>query len=70
MAARIRSADTNKNGATALFLAALHGRGDYVRLLLEAGADPTIPNNGGKVARDAALEEGYPKVAALIPAAA
>ena len=35
----------NKYGATALFLATLHGNTELVEILMAAGADSTIPNN-------------------------
>ena len=41
-------------GRTALFKAAFHGHTDIAQLLVQAGADPTIPNNSGETALDAA----------------
>jgi ankyrin repeat protein len=37
----------DQNGKTALWYACINGWGDIVRLLLEKGADPTIPSNDG-----------------------
>lgn len=41
-----------------------------VRLLLEAGADPSITENGGLTARELAEQKGYDEIVAVIDAAA
>jgi ankyrin repeat protein len=43
-----------RDGFTALFLAALNGREEVVRMLLEAGASPSPVNSRGQSAFDAA----------------
>ena len=46
---------TDKDGNTALAMAALRGRTETVRLLLELGADPQRKNLAGLIAKDVAL---------------
>lgn len=46
----------NAAGMTALHHAARRGRSDMVRLLLEAGADPSLRDDGGHVPLDLALQ--------------
>ena len=51
---------------TALFAATLWGHADTARILLKAGADPTVRNNKGKSALDVAVESGHHELAALL----
>lgn len=53
----------NDNGCTPLWLAARSGRPEVVKLLLDAGADPTITNKDGLSPEDAAKK--YERVAVL-----
>ena len=53
----------NRQGRTALMLAADSGRLDMVEMLLEAGAVPTILDDGGKAALDWAVDKGHEAVA-------
>jgi ankyrin repeat protein len=53
----------NDNGCTPLWLAARSGRPEVVKLLLDAGADPTITNKDGLSPVDAAKK--YERVAVL-----
>ena len=46
--------------------AALHGRTDVVRLLLDRGADRSLTNPDGQTAQDLATLRGHPEVAALL----
>ena len=46
-----------QNGFTALICAAFNGHEGCVRLLVEAGADRSIKDNGGKTALDYAKTE-------------
>jgi hypothetical protein len=46
--------------------AAVYGRAEVVRWLLDHGADRTLTSNEGKTARDLALERGFTEVAALL----
>jgi len=59
----------NEHGATPLFLSALHGFPELARVLLDAGADPLIPNKSGKRPREVALANDHRDVAELLPAA-
>lgn len=56
------------NGTTPLMMAAMYGTPSAVKLLLEAGADPTIKNDLGLSAVDFALRESKQESAALIQA--
>ncbi len=56
------------NGTTPLMMAAMYGTPSAVKLLLEAGADPTIKNDLGLSAIDFALRESNQESAALIQA--
>lgn len=58
--------ETDKTGATALWLAASKGRESCVKLLLAAGADPTVPNNKGETPEAVAQANGYEKVVELL----
>jgi len=56
------------NGTTPLMMAAMYGSPSAVKLLLEAGADPTIKNELGLSAIDFALRQSKQESAALIQA--
>jgi len=56
------------NGTTPLMMAAMYASPSAVKLLLEAGADPTIKNELGLSAIDFALRESKQESAALIQA--
>jgi ankyrin repeat protein len=56
------------NGTTPLMMAAMYGSPSAVKLLLEAGADPTIKNDLGLSAIDFALRDSKQESAALIQA--
>lgn len=64
----------NDLGWTAVHEAVILGDGgpdqvETVRLLLEAGADPSIPENGGLTARQLARQKGFDDIVAVIDAA-
>ena len=50
---------TNRSGWTLLMLAALHGRSDFVQLLVSAGADPARKNKCGDSASSLAAHKGF-----------
>jgi ankyrin repeat protein len=50
--------------------AALQGNEEMVRALLDAGADPTLTDEGGKTSIEIARAEGHTDVAELLDAAA
>jgi len=52
-----------ENGATALHSAAQHGDEEFIRLLVDRGADPTIRDDTGKRPADYAKEAGFAKLA-------
>ncbi len=54
------------SGTTALYAAASFGKGDIVTLLLQRGADVNLCGNGKTTSYKAALENGYPAIAAQI----
>ena len=56
----------NDSGATSLYAAAAFGRDEVVKLLLERGADPTLCGKTAKSALQAAVDNGFSGVAALI----
>ena len=56
------------NGTTPLMMAAMYGTPSAVKLLLEAGADPTIKNDLNLTAVDFALRENKRESASLIEA--
>ena len=58
----------NSKGETALFVAARAGLPLIVKVLLDSGADPEIPDNQGVSPRDAAQDRGLSKVSRLLPA--
>lgn len=53
-------------GQTVLTRAAEDGYFTLARIVLEHGADATIPRQDGKLAREIAMENKHPKIAALI----
>ena len=55
LSARVRLDATNDYGRTALHLAAVCARGDYVKKLLAAGANPNVQDNWGQSALHAAI---------------
>lgn len=57
------------NGNTPLHAAAVNGQNEAVRLLLEAGADPSIPNEDGHTASALAAQYDHLDTAKLISAA-
>jgi hypothetical protein len=66
-------ADVNARGypnATPLMLAAGDGNGDFVNLLLSAGADPTLKDNAKLTAADYARRRNHPVLATSLEAAA
>ncbi len=56
----------NDTGWTALHGASLRGREDMVKLLLLAGAEPTLRTKGGETAADLARRKGHERIAALL----
>ena len=54
------------NGTTPLMTASHRGHPEVVRVLLAAGADKDLRNNGGKTALDLAIEEKKDACAALL----
>lgn len=54
------------DGETALHLSARHDRAEAMKLLLRAGADPTIRNKQEKTALDIAQEMGHPTCKELV----
>lgn len=57
------------DGNSLLMLAAYHGRDATVRLLLERGADPDLPNDRGQCALAGALFKGEDAIVRLLVAA-
>ncbi len=55
------------SGTTALYAAASFGKGEVVKLLLGRGANPNLCGSNRKSPYQAALDNGYPEVAALFP---
>ena len=55
LSARVKLDATNDYGRTALHLAAVCARGDYVSKLLSAGANPNIQDNWGQSSLHAAI---------------
>lgn len=49
----------NLDGQTALYEACFNGHGEVVRMLLQAGADPTLIDNQGQAATDMATSRGH-----------
>jgi len=56
----------NRFGWTPLMLAALHGRTDIARLLIENGADPRHENQFGDTAKSIAEVKGFLRTAEFI----
>jgi ankyrin repeat protein len=62
---------TTLEGETALIDAARSGATECVRILLGAGADPSIRDhrpNSGKTAREWAIQFHHPDIVAMLPA--
>ncbi len=59
---------SSPNGSTPLMMAALYGTASAVKLLLEAGADPTIKNSLGMTAIDFAYRDKRAESADIIAA--
>ena len=55
LSARVKLDITNDYGRTALHLAAVCARGDYVKKLLATGANPNIQDNWGQSSLHAAI---------------
>ena len=60
------NARENGDNVTPLHLAAAHGLLESVRILLDAGADPSIPDGDGVTALEHARSRGYDEIAALL----
>ncbi|XP_018497576.2 uncharacterized protein LOC100902821 [Galendromus occidentalis] len=56
----------SQNGQTALMLAASHGKGEMVKMLLDADADPNTQDNDGSTALMCAAEHGYIDVVRIL----
>jgi ankyrin repeat protein len=56
----------DEDGVTALFVAALQGRTEIVRMLLEHGADPSRAAFNGVTPREAAESAGHAETAELL----
>ena len=52
----------NRFGWTLLMLAAMHGRGDVVDLLIEHGSDPRATNDFGDTAESLAANKGHQRL--------
>ena len=50
------------DGATALFIAAVHGHSEIIAALLKVGADPSIRGPRDKTALDVALAQGNKEI--------
>jgi ankyrin repeat protein len=57
----------NKQGATALILAAGWGNVELVQMLLDHGADPSVTDRFGQTARMAASDRGNLAVLEILP---
>ena len=60
------NARTLRSGETALHKACFDGDAELVRVLLSAGADPSITDNDGESAFDCAEKRDFPRCAALV----
>ena len=65
-----RRARRGRRGSAALLQAAYFGRTAVAKVLLEAGADPTLRDVDGKSPADWAASEGHAELAAILPRAA
>ena len=63
LAAGVDPSLRNRFGWTLLMLAALHGRGDIVELLVQSGADARSSNQFGDTAETLAISKGHHSVA-------
>ncbi|KAF8251532.1 ankyrin repeat protein [Wilcoxina mikolae CBS 423.85] len=58
--------DTNREGQTALHVAAGAGQEEAVRFLCEMGADVDIADKEGNTARDLAVRKGFGGIADIL----
>lgn len=58
--------EQNKNGDTALHIAAAMGRRKLTRILLEAGCDKSLRNQQGETARDIATRKGLTEIISIL----
>lgn len=66
--AHINRQNDHRYGNTPLVVAVLYNYVDCIRLLLEHGADPRIPGEGGYSALDFATKRQYTEAAGLLKA--
>jgi ankyrin repeat protein len=55
-----------KNGATALYQAAIEGQADAVKVLLDAKADPSLKDTKGRSPLDVALAKNRTEVVKIL----
>ncbi|MDF7673685.1 ankyrin repeat domain-containing protein [Acetobacteraceae bacterium ESL0709] len=63
------NAQSHEDGTTLLMMAAGFGRGEFVRALLDMGANPFLRDKKGRTAYNYALDDNHPDVAALLQVA-
>lgn len=66
MSAQCRVSEANRNGDTALHIAAAMGRRKLTRILLEAGCDKAVRNCQGETARDIAARKGLDEIVQIL----